>query len=57
MGYRHFRLCSLKKVRSLGGDVKFTGEMISYDFRNAIVAVTTEQGNKDAYLYETFVIG
>jgi putative DNA primase/helicase len=48
---------NLVEVRSLSGAVKFTGEMINYDSKNGIVTVDTEQGNRDASLYETFVIG
>jgi putative DNA primase/helicase len=44
------------EVRSLSGAVKFAGEMINYDSKNGIVTVTTEQGNRDAILCETFVI-
>jgi hypothetical protein len=45
------------KVRSLGGSVKFAGEMINYDSKNGIVTVATEQGNRDAILCEAFVTG
>ncbi|MHC5771453.1 MAG: DUF5906 domain-containing protein [Nostoc sp.] len=45
------------EVRSLSGAIKFTGEMINCDPKNGIVTVATEQGNRDASLYETFVIG
>lgn len=44
------------EVRSLSGAVKFAGEMTSYDSKNGIVTVSTEQGNRDASLCETFVI-
>lgn len=44
------------EVRSLGGSVKFAGEMINYDSKNGIVTVATEQGNRDAILCEAFVI-
>jgi putative DNA primase/helicase len=47
----------LVEVRSLSGTVKFAGEMISYDSKNGIVTVATEQGNRDAILCEAFVIG
>ncbi|MBD2565864.1 MULTISPECIES: DUF5906 domain-containing protein [Nostoc] len=47
----------LVEVRSLGGSVKFAGEMTNYDSKNGIVTVTNEQGNRDALLCETFVIG
>jgi putative DNA primase/helicase len=47
----------LVEVRSLSGTVKFAGEMINYDSKNGIVTVATEQGNRDALLCETFVIG
>ncbi|MHC5717109.1 MAG: DUF5906 domain-containing protein, partial [Nostoc sp.] len=45
------------EVRSLSGAVKFAGEMINCDPRNGIVTVAAEQGNRDALLCETFVIG
>jgi hypothetical protein len=45
------------EVRSLGVKFKFSGEMVSYDPRNGIVTVATEQGNRDAILCEAFVIG
>ncbi|WP_373527481.1 hypothetical protein [Nostoc sp.] len=41
------------EVRSLSGAVKFAGEMINCDPKNGIVTVATEQGNRNASLYET----
>ncbi|MEA5605446.1 hypothetical protein [Nostoc sp. UHCC 0252] len=45
------------KVRSLSGAVRFTGEMVSYDKTHGTVTVVTEEGNRDVYLREVFVIG
>ena len=44
------------EVRSLSGTVKFSGEMIAYDFKNGIVTVATEQGDREGILCEAFVI-
>lgn len=45
------------EVRSLSGAVKFTGEMTSFNEKNGIVSIMTEQGNRDADFREAFVIG
>ncbi|WP_196522530.1 hypothetical protein [Nostoc commune] len=47
----------LVEVRSLSGVVRFTGEMVSYDKTHGTVTVVTEEGNRDVYLREVFVIG
>ncbi|QFS52843.1 DUF5906 domain-containing protein [Nostoc sphaeroides] len=47
----------LVEVRNSSGAVKFVGEMIAYDSRNAIVSIMTEQGNRDVSALEAFVIG
>ncbi|MEH2437586.1 MAG: heavy metal transporter, partial [Nostoc sp.] len=44
------------EVREGNGSVKFAGEIVECDVRNAIVSVMTEQGNRDAYFSEAFVI-
>ncbi|WP_066423363.1 DUF3987 domain-containing protein [Anabaena sp. 4-3] len=43
------------EVRSLGGDIKFVGTMVSRDSKNGIVSVETSQGNKTAYLHEAYL--
>ncbi|RCJ29951.1 hypothetical protein A6769_35030 [Nostoc punctiforme NIES-2108] len=45
------------EVRSLSGAVKFAGEMTSYDKTHGTITVVTEEGNRDVYLREAFVIG
>ncbi len=47
----------LVEVRSLSGAVKFAGEMVSYDKTHGTITVVTEEGNRDVYLREAFVIG
>ncbi|MHC0068245.1 DUF5906 domain-containing protein [Nostoc sp. UIC 10890] len=47
----------LVEVRSLSGVVKFVGEMASYDKTHGTITVVTEEGNRDVYLREAFVIG
>ncbi|MBG1259640.1 DUF3987 domain-containing protein [Nostoc commune] len=46
------------EVRSLDtGIVKFVGQMISFNLRNGFITVATEQGNRDAYFCEAFIVG
>lgn len=45
------------EVRGSNGNVKFAGEIIDCNVRNAFVTVMTEQGSRDASFRETFIIG
>ncbi|MGJ5634061.1 hypothetical protein, partial [Nostoc sp. CALU 1950] len=45
------------QVVTLSGAVKFAGEMTSYDKTHGTITVVTEEGNRDVYLREAFVIG
>ncbi|MHC5674936.1 DUF5906 domain-containing protein [Nostoc sp.] len=44
------------EVRAGNRSVKFAGEIVDCNVRNGIVTVMTEQGNRDAYFSEAFVI-
>lgn len=45
------------EARTLRGNFKFSGKMTHFDSNHGIVTVATEDGNQDAYLRDTFVIG
>ncbi|MHC5763608.1 DUF3987 domain-containing protein, partial [Nostoc sp.] len=47
----------LIEVRTQQSDIfKFTGVMTRYDEKNGFITVTTEEGDKDVYLFEAYVI-